>query len=152
MHRYLVLNLNRKDDALFFGDKFLTERDKWKKELKEKYAELETVAELSAIVNSEVHSGKITDPTEHTASMRMKVEEQISRLKNYQNLLEIGLSHLTEEQQEIINAFYYTHGRYINSLVHELSIKYSCSARGVYRKKEKAILDFVDVIRDNINY
>ena len=152
MQRYVVLNLNRKEDAVFFGDKFLKDHTEWAKEKKQKEAELESVLELSAISSSEVHTGNISDQTPKIAIEKMRVESSIDRLKTYEEVMQYGLSHVTEEQRKILTAFYFTTDKLVNALVHDLANEIGCSDRHIYRLKEEALLDFVHHVRVFIDF
>lgn len=152
MNRYLVLDLEQREDALYFADKFLKDSRKWNQELKQHLAELDCVTDLSAVVNSEVHTGHISHPTEYSAMDRINITMKIDRLKNYQKLLEVGLSSLNEDEKKVIDAFYFTEGRYINSLVHDLAYEFECSTKSIYNKKNKALLDIANAIMVYINY
>lgn len=152
MNRYLVLDLYNKEDALYFADKFLKDSKQWKAELKKAEADLESVTNLSAINNSEVHTGNISHPTENMAFDRMRIEISIERLNGYKSILYAGLVNLDDRQKKIINAFYFTSGRYISSLVYDLADEFGCSPRSIYHKKNTALLDFVSNIMVYINY
>ena len=152
MNRYLVLDLYNKKDAMFFGEKFLKDSTEWAKKITKHEEELKDITELSAMTNSEVHSGNIGHPTEKTAFERMRIESSIHRYEVYQQIFNHGMAALDEEQKKIINSFFFTPGKYVHALVSSLADELGCSLRGVYRKKDKAILDFVAAVMEYINY
>lgn len=152
MERYLTLDLSNKEDAYYFGKKFLGDRNWWKSQIKKKNRELESITELKGITNSEVHSGNIGNPTQNTAFARMKVEEDINRYENYEYILTYGLNHISEQDKDILVALQKNKWKLTSSIIDELSIKYDCDPRTIYNKRRYAIYDFVDAIREIINY
>lgn len=152
MQRYVVLNLNRKEDAVFFGDKFLKDHVNWEKEIKQKEAELESILELSAISSSEVHTGNISDQTPKIVMEKIRVETSIDRLKTYMEVMNYALSHMSEEHRRVLEAFYFTKGKLVSALVHELADEFQCSERSVYNQKREAILEFVHHIRVFVDF
>ena len=147
MNKYLVLNLNNEQDAWYFGNKFLNDRKTWDAEIKRLDKELESISEIQGIKNSEVHSGNIGNPTQNTAMLEISIMEKKEHIERYQQILLYGLSRLSEEDIDVINGFYYTKGRYISAIVDELSHKYFCDVRTIYRKKRTAVLNFVEAVR-----
>ena len=152
MEKYLTLDLNQKKDATFFAEKLFADRQEWRRKRRQKERELESVRSLNAVSQSEVHSGNISKPTENMAFDAMRIEEDIKRYENYEYIVEYGLSHITPEDREVIETFYFTKGKMLNALVDNLSIKWDCSPRWVYKKKRIAILNFVEAVREIINY
>ena len=80
----------------------------------------------------------------------MKLEQEIERYENYEHIVEYGLSHISPEDREVIEAFYFTKGKLISALVDELAHKYNCDPRTIYRNKRTAILNFVESVREII--
>lgn len=152
MNRYLTLDLNNKKDATFFAEKLFADRDEWRRKRRKKEAELNSIRSLSAVSNSEVHSGNIANPTEQKAMDVLRIEDDIKRYTNYEYVVEKGLSYLDPEEREILEAFYFTKGKMLNVLVDNLAIKYDCDPRTIYRRKRTAILNFVDAVKAIINY
>lgn len=151
MNRYLTLNLNDKNDALYFGRKFLNDRDEWKKKIKKQQRELDSIAELPAISNSEVHSGNISKPTENAAFARMKVQDKIKQYEDYETVLTYGLNHISAEDRELIEKLYYTRNRMKSAIVDELATARECTPRKIYKAERIAVLNFVDAVREIIN-
>lgn len=151
MNRYLTLDLDDKEDALYFGKKFLGDRHKWKMKIRKKQDELDTISELPAMSNSEVHSGHITKPTERAAMARIKIQEDIKRYLDYESILNYGLTHISPEDRELIEAFHFSKGKMLNAVIDEIAIKRDCSSRYIYKQRRNAILNFVDAIREIIN-
>lgn len=127
---------------LFNPEKFLKDAPKWDAERKRLEKELESVLELTANENAEVHSGSISDPTQKTALKRLWLSQEINRIDNYQHVLEYGLTHITPSQRELIECFYFKKNKALNYIVDELSEKYSCSTRHIYRMKNEAVEAF----------
>lgn len=147
MDRYIRLDLSNKEDAYYFGKKFLGDRHTWKKEIKEKKDELDAICEIPAMSNSEVHSGHISKPTENAAFARMKIEEQITRREDYETILVYGLNHISEEDKDIITALQKNKWKLTSAIIDELANKYDCDPRTIYNRRRYAILNFVDAIR-----
>ena len=153
MNRYLTLDLDNKKDATFFAEKLFADRDEWRRKRRKKEAELNSIRTLSAVSNSEVHSGNIANPTEQKAIDVLRLEDDIHRYENYEYVMEYGLSHIEPDEREVIEAFYFKpKGKMTNVMVDELANKWNCSPRFVYKKKRIAILNFVDAVRVIINY
>ena len=153
MNRYLTLDLNNKKDATFFAEKLFADRDEWRRKRRKKEAELNTIRSLSAVSQSEVHSGNIANPTEQKAMDVLKIEDDIKRYENYEYIVEYGLSHITQEERDVIEGFYFKpKGKMTNVIVDELAHKYSCDPRSVYRTKRTALLEFVEAVRGIIGY
>lgn len=127
---------------LFDPNKFLKEAKGWKSEKKKLQEELKAVLELTGLTNSEVHSTSTSDPTSKAAEKRFRVSREIDRLDNYQRILEYGLANISETNREILEAFYFTKGKALNFIVDELSEKYRCSPRQIYRMKNEALEAF----------
>ena len=130
---------------LFNADKFLKESKLWGREKKALQKKLEAIADLPAISNSEVHSTNISNPTETTVFRRLKIRMEIDRLDRYQHILEYGLSHITEDEAELIHGFYLKRG-YVNHFVDECCYKYDCKPRNVYNLKSKAVKSFTEAV------
>ena len=153
MNRYLTLDLNNKKDATFFAEKLFADRDEWRRKRRKKEAELNSIRTLSAVSQSEVHSGNIANPTENKAMDVLRLEDDIKRYENYEYVVEYGLSHIPADEREVIEAFYFKpKGKMVNAMVDELANKWNCTPRFVYKKKRIAIEDFVDAVRVIINY
>ena len=152
MNRYLMLDLDNKKDATFFAEKLFADRDEWRRKRRKKEAELKNIRSLSAVSQSEVHSGNIANPTEQKAMDVLRIEDDIKRYENYEWVVEYGLSNVEPDEREILEAFYFTKGKMLNVLVDNLANKYDCDPRTIYRRKRQAILNFVDAVRVIINY
>lgn len=148
MDRYLKLDLSDREDALYFGKKFLGDRHKWQKKIREKRKELESVCELPAVGNSEVHSGHISKPTEKAVFQKLRIEEEITRYQDYETILTYGLNHISEEDRDILTAISRNKWKLTNAIIDELADKYDCDPRTIYNKRRYAIYNFVDAIRD----
>ena len=152
MNRYLMLDLDNKKDATFFAEKLFADRDEWRRKRRKKEAELKNIRSLSAVSQSEVHSGNIANPTEQKAMDVLRIEDDIKRYENYEWVVEYGLSNVERDEREILEAFYFTKGKMLNVLVDNLANKYDCDPRTIYRRKRQAILNFVYALRVIINY
>ena len=135
MDRYITFN----------AEKFLREAKQWKAEKKTLQKILDSIPELSAIQNSEVHSTNISSPTETTAMKRIKITKELDRLSHYERILNYGLSRLTEEEKYIIDGFYFRKG-YVSVFVDECCHTYECSPRTIYSKKADAVKSFSRIV------
>lgn len=152
MDRFIMLDLGDKEDAYYFGKKFLNSRNWWKAQIRKKNAELKSITELKGITYSEVHSGNIGNPTQNTAFAEMKVEEDIQRYENYEYVLSYGLNHISDQDKDILTALQNNKWKLTSAIISELSIKYDCDPRTIYNRRRYAILNFVEAIREIINY
>lgn len=151
MIKYLTLDLNKKRHKEFFAENLFADRDEWRRERREKEAELKAVRELKAISQSEVHSGNISNPTQNSTFAAMRIEEEISKYEYYEYVVEYGLSHISQEDREIIETFYFTKHKMKSALIDNLCHKLSIEPRQVYYRKRNAIYNFVDAVREIIN-
>ena len=151
MNRYLTLDLNKKRHKEFFAENLFADRDEWRRKRREKEAELVAARELKAISQSEVHSGNISNPTENTAFDAIRIQDEISRYEYYEYVVEYGLSHISPEDREIIETFYFTKHKMKSALIDNLCHKLSIEPRQVYYRKRNAIYNFVDAVREIIN-
>ena len=147
MNKYLVLDLDNKNDAWYFGNKFLNDRNDWKDKIRKHQKDLESVSELKGINYTDVHSGNVGNPTQNTAMLEISIMEKIEDLERYEHILTYGLSQLEEKDADIINGLYFTRGKYVSAIVDELAIKYECDPSTIYRHKRTAVLNFVDAVR-----
>lgn len=151
MIKYLTLDLNKKKHKEFFAENLFADRDEWRRKRKEKEAELEAARELKAISQSEVHSGNISNPTENTAFDAMRIQDEIIRYEYYEYVVEYGLSHISPEDREIIETFYFTKHKMKSALIDNLCHKLNIEPRQVYYRKRNAIYNFVDAVMEIIN-
>ena len=135
MDRYITFN----------PDKFLKEAKGWPKEKKDLQRKLDSILELTAVSNSEIHTNRISDPTSKTAMSKLDVEYEIERIEHYEEVLQYGLSHITEEEERMLKAFYWTRS-YINKVVDDFCNELNCSPRQVYKHKRQALDDFADAV------
>ena len=134
----------------FDAHAFLKESKGWAKEKKKLERELESIPELKAMENSEVHSGSTSDPTAQVSLKRVHLMEEIRRINIYENALRYAWDNLTEEEQDILARFYFTRKR-INYEVHLLCDKYHIEKSQVYNRKNKALKELTDLVEDYIN-
>ena len=135
MNRYIEFN----------PDKFLKDARKWAKEKRDSQKQLDSILELSAVSNTEVHTNNISDPTRDTAIKKLMLEAEIDRLDNYQCILEYGLSRIDELERKLLNAFYWS-DTYLNRIVDDFCNDLDCSPRHVYKLKRKALDHFAQSI------
>jgi hypothetical protein len=82
----------------------------------------------------------------------MKIEEQIKRYQDYETILTYGLDHIPEDEKLILTKLQNTRGKFTNVIIDELANEFDCDPRTIYNKRRYAVLDFVEAIREIINY
>ena len=119
--------------------KFLQDSKHWESRKKKLKDELAAITEIKGRSdNSSGRSGKISDPVASTAAERMRIEAQIQRIEQYEEALNYGLSTLSEEQNAVLDAFFFD-GGYISHNVDVLSYKYNVTPRSIYTMRREAI-------------
>lgn len=119
--------------------KFLQDSKHWESRKKRLQAELDAITEIKAQSNnSPGRSGRISDPVANVAAERMRIETQINRIEQYEEALAYGRSTLSEEQDAVLDAFFFD-GGYISHNVDVLSYKYNVTPRSIYTMRREAI-------------
>lgn len=119
--------------------KFLQDSKHWESRKKRLQAELDAITEIKGRADdSPGHSGKISDTTANVAAERIKLESQIRRIEQYEEALAYGRSTLSEEQNAVLDAFFFD-GGYISHNVDVLSYKYNVTPRSIYTMRREAI-------------
>lgn len=119
--------------------KFLQDSKHWESRKKRLQAELDAITEIKARSDdSPGSSGKISDPVANVAAERMRIETQINRIEQYEEALAYGRSTLSEEQNAVLDAFFFD-GGYISRNVDVLSYKYNVTPRSIYTMRREAI-------------
>lgn len=119
--------------------KFLQDSKHWESRKKRLQAELDAITEIKGRADdSPGHSGKISDTTANVAAERIKLESQIRRIEQYEEALAYGRSTLSEEQNAVLDAFFFD-GGYISHNVDILSYKYNVTPRSIYTMRREAI-------------
>ena len=119
--------------------KFLQDSKHWESRKKRLQAELDAITEIKARSDdSHGRSGIISDPVANVAAERMRIETQINRIEQYEEALAYGRSTLSEEQNAVLDAFFFD-GGYISHNVDVLSYKYNVTPRSIYTMRREAI-------------
>ncbi len=119
--------------------KFLQDSKHWESRKKRLQAELDAITEIKARSDdSPGRSGKISDSVAIVAAERMRIETQINRIEQYEEALAYGRSTLSEEQNAVLDAFFFD-GGYISHNVDVLSYKYNVTPRSIYTMRREAI-------------
>ena len=119
--------------------KFLQDSKHWESRKKRLQAEVNAITEIKGRADdSPGHSGKISDTTANVAAERIKLESQIRRIEQYEEALAYGRSTLSEEQNAVLDAFFFD-GGYISHNVDVLSYKYNVTPRSIYTMRREAI-------------
>lgn len=132
-----MISLNRFVE--FNTVKFLQDSKHWESRKKRLQAELDAITEIKARSDdSPGRSGKISDSVAIVAAERMRIETQINRIEQYEEALAYGRSTLSEEQNAVLDAFFFD-GGYISHNVDVLSYKYNVTPRSIYTMRREAI-------------
>lgn len=119
--------------------KFLQDSKHWESRKKRLQAELDAITEIKARSDdSPGRSGIISDHVANVAAERMRIETQINRIEQYEEALAYGRSTLSEEQNAVLDAFFFD-GGYISHNVDVLSYKYNVTPRSIYTMRREAI-------------
>lgn len=120
--------------------KFLQDSKHWESRKKRLQAELDAITEIKARSDDSPgrSSGKISDPVANVAAERIKIKTQINRIEQYEEALAYGRSTLSEEQNAVLDAFFFD-GGYISHNVDVLSYKYNVTPRSIYTMRREAI-------------
>ena len=126
----------------FNADKFLKDsKNKWRKEKKEIMSELESITELKALKNSEVHGSGTSDPTVETAMKELEKKKELERIEHYEELCKYAFDNLNELDRDILTKWYYSNKR-MSYIVDMFCNKYNCTPRTVYRMRRIALEAF----------
>ena len=117
------------------------------KKLKE---ELQSILELTAVENSEVHSSNISDPTGDTAVKRVDLAMQIAVLEQIDNMVEKALAKLSETHREILEMFFFKRGM-MGYNVQEYADTHYMSIASVYRERRLALNAFAEHFEQYLN-
>ena len=119
--------------------KFLQDSRHWKSRKKRLQDELDAITEIKGRADgSPGHSGKISDTTGSVAAERMRLETRIKRIEQYEEALAYGRSTLSEEQNAVLDAFFFD-GGYISHNVDVLAYTFDVTPRSIYTMRREAI-------------
>ena len=140
MNRYMEFN----------AIKFIRDSVRWGTEKEALLKRLEEITEIQAVDPATVSSGSgISDSVPTVAISRTAIEESIERLDLYINAYKFAFSHLAAEEQDAINAFFFSTGG-IHHAAHEVCRKYGINyPRGIYTLRREALQHFSRLIEDN---
>ena len=110
-------------------------------EIKKLKAELESILELTAVGNSEVHTSNISDPTGDTAVKRVDLAMQIAVLEKMTELVQLAYAELSQMHREILDIFFFKKGM-MGYNVQEYADEHYMSIASVYRERRHALNDF----------
>lgn len=120
-------------------------KNEWDREIKKLNRQLDSVRDLSAVSQSEVHSHNISSPTEVSAVKAANIVREIARREMYKDIFSCALDALSEDEKEIFNGFHFGR-KMVSHFVDEYSIAHSCSPRFVYTLKREAEETFCDAV------
>lgn len=119
--------------------KFLQDSKRWESKKKHLQEELDAITEIKGqSENSAGHSGKISDPVASVAAERMRLETQIKRIELYEEALAYGRSTLTDEQNAVLDAFFFK-GGYISHNVDVLAYEFAVATRSIYTMRREVL-------------
>lgn len=129
MNRYMEFNIVR----------FLADSRHWKDQKKKLLNELDCITEIKGQSDSVPSKNKtISDTTADTAVERIRLENQIQRIEYFEDVLERSRSMLSDEQNEVLNAFFFD-GGYISYNVDILAEKRNTTPRTIYRIRRETL-------------
>lgn len=82
------------------------------------------------------------------AIQRDNIVKKIDRIEYYEKVLHFAFNHLADEEKEVIELFFFSHG-YIAPFVRKYGEKYGYSSRGVYRKRREVLSKMTKTITEN---
>lgn len=129
----------------------LTDSKGYAKEIKDLKAELDSILELKAVGNSEIHTANISDPTGSTAVRRIDLEMQIAIIEHMQHMVEAALNRLSYQHRELLDLFFFKKGM-MGYNVQEYADTHYMSIAAVYRERRLALNAFADVYGGYIGY
>jgi len=128
----------------------LTDYKGYPHEIKKLKQELESILELTAVGNSEVHTSNISDPTGDTAVKRVDLAMQIAVLEKMGELVELSYAELSEMHREILDIFFFKKGM-MGYNVQEYADSHYMSIASVYRERRHALNDFAEHFEEWLN-
>lgn len=112
--------------------------------------ELNSVLELTAVENSEVHSSNISKPTQDIAVKRVDLAMQIAVLEQIDNMVDKALAKLSDTHREILELFFFKKGM-MGYNVQEYADSHYMSIASVYRERRLALNAFAEHFEQYLN-
>ena len=128
----------------------LTDYKGYPAEIKKLKSELESILELTAVGNSEVHTSNISDPTGDTAVKRVDLAMQIAVLEKMGELVQLAYAELSEMHREILDIFFFKKGM-MGYNVQEYADTHYMSIASVYRERRHALNEFAERFEEWLN-
>lgn len=133
----------------FDTDLLLKKSKGFDEEIQKLQKKLDAIPELPAVNNeSGIRGSEPSDPTGKLALRRMELIEKINEINLYKEMLECGLSVLTDDERIVINGFYFGKKR-IRSFVWEYGRKHGLCKDYVYKRKNEVLRKMGDFILKN---
>lgn len=127
---------------------FLKDSKKWEEEKRRKQEELDAITEILGMSNdSPSRSGKVSDPVYNVAAQRERLEIEISRICMYQQALCYARKMLSDEQNEVIDVFFFRSG-YIPPLIEKYGLKHALCRSDVYKARREALDELSHIIEE----
>ena len=128
----------------------LTDYKGYPAEIRKLKAELESIIDLTAVGNSEVHTSNISDPTGDTAVKRVDLAMQIAVVEKMGQLVELAMADLSEMHRDILDIFFFKKGM-MGYNVQEYADEHYMSIASVYRERRHALNEFAERFEEWLN-
>lgn len=125
--------------------KFLKDAKTWGREKKRLKDKLEDVTEIKGIDSSPIRSGRLHDSVADVAAEREVIQNQISRIELYEQVLSYARDRLTGAQNDVIDVFFFNKES-IAKGIHDYSLKYAVCRTDVYKMRREALDEISRVI------
>jgi len=130
--------------------KFLQESKTWASRKKELTRELESIGDLSAVVNDGMpHGTDIGRPTERNAIKRYELVEQIRAIERYQAMYEYAINQLSQAEIEVLDIFFFK-GGYMPPKIDKYGYKYGLCRSDVYKARRLALEHLTQIISEKL--
>lgn len=128
-------------------EQVLTDYKGYPKEIRKLKEELDSILELTAVGNSEVHTSNISDPTGDTAVKRVDLAMQIAVLEKMGENVERSLDRLSETHRDMLDLFFFKSGL-MGYNVQDYAENHYMSIASVYRERRLALNAFAEVYEE----
>lgn len=129
----------------FDAVEFLNSSKNWRKAKRKLQREKDSITELKSFDNSPIRSGKLNDSVANVAAQRERIQREIDRIELYQKALKYGRDRLSEEQNDVIDAFFFAPGM-ISKSVNDYGSKHAMCRTDVYKMRREALEELSRII------
>ena len=140
MNRYIEFN----------AVKFISEKKEWEKEKAALLSELDEIIGGAGKKGTFSRSAGIGDSVAVDVIARDRIQSQINRLDMYQAAYDYAWVRLSDEQRDVLTAFFYKEGR-MSKRVREVSKKWAICTDKVYTVRRQALGEIAKIITRRYN-